>query len=176
MGSLQDEIVPSRNKYGQGTEILIHILSQCFFLLPETEVLSIIMHRDWQPDVNDKISKVETVQRTACHGVTAEILVRPGGYFMVVMLPHSALQCLRSCTRLITWLNASSQQSLPVMGLTIFRCFSRSFMQELSKNSKAERISPSMLLQHWKVSRSCWKLEHPASRRENNPLHTVHGR
>lgn len=47
------------------------------------------------------------------------------------------------------------------MGLASLRCVFSSLIHSLSRNSKAERISPSMPLHSWKVCSSCSKLSQP---------------
>lgn len=50
---------------------------------------------------------------------------------------------------------------IPEIGLDSFRCVFSSLIHSLSRNSNADRISPSMPLQSWKVWSSCSKVSQP---------------
>lgn len=58
----------------------------------------------------------------------------------------------------------------PEMGFCSFRCVLSRFKHSLSKNSKADRISPSMLLLSWNVFSSCSKVSQPGGGRQKKNL------
>lgn len=52
----------------------------------------------------------------------------------------------------------------PDMGFGSLRCVFNSLMHSLSRNSKADRISPSIPLQSWNVLSSCSKVSQPENK------------